>query len=97
MEVLEPTEWISSLEVATTPNKFRLCLDPKDINKVVICPKYQMPTLEELQPKVFIFCPSFKTSTQGQSLLKQQQSESQKVESQVYGTLDHQVFRRCQG
>ena len=38
--------------VVTSPNKIRICLDPKDVNKAVIRPKYQMPTLDELLPKL---------------------------------------------
>lgn len=51
-KVTAPTEWISSMVVVTTPNKIRICLDPKDLNKAVIRPKFQMPTLDELLPKL---------------------------------------------
>ena len=34
--------------VVAKPNKIRICLDPKDLNKAVQRPKFQMPTLEEL-------------------------------------------------
>ena len=51
-KVTTPTEWISSMVVVTTPNKIRICLDPRDLNKAVIHPKYQMPTLDELLPKL---------------------------------------------
>ena len=47
-----PTEWISSMVVVSTPSKMRISLDPQDLNKVVIRPKYQMPTLDELLPKL---------------------------------------------
>ena len=45
-KVTIPTDWISSMVVVTTPNKIRICLDPKDLNKAVILPKYQMPTFD---------------------------------------------------
>lgn len=48
----EPTEWISSMVVVAKPNKIRICLDPKDLNQAVKRPKYQMPTFEELLPKL---------------------------------------------
>ena len=48
----EPTDWISSMVVVAKPNKIRICLDPKDLNKALKRPKYQMPTLEELLPKL---------------------------------------------
>lgn len=38
--------------VVANPNKIRICLDPKDLNKALKRPKYQMPTLDELLPKL---------------------------------------------
>ena len=38
--------------VVTTPKKIRICLDPKDLNKAVLRPKYQMATLDEVLPKL---------------------------------------------
>ena len=49
----EPTDWISRMVVVAKPNKIRICLDPKDLNKALKRPKYQMPTLDELLPKLF--------------------------------------------
>jgi len=51
-KVTTPTDWISNIVVVTTPNKIQICFDPKDLNKAVICPKYQMPTLDELLSKL---------------------------------------------
>jgi len=51
-KVAVPTDWISSMVVVTTPNKIRICLDPKDLNTAVIRPKYQLPTHDELLPKI---------------------------------------------
>ena len=51
-KVAIPTDWISSMVVVTTPNKIRICLDPKNLNTAVIRPKYQLPTLDELLPKL---------------------------------------------
>ena len=51
-KVTKPTEWISSMVVVTTPKKIRICLDPKDLNKAVLCPKYQMAILDEVLPKL---------------------------------------------
>ena len=47
-----PTEWISNMVVVAKPKKIRICLDPQELNKVIKRPKYQMPTLEELLPKL---------------------------------------------
>ena len=48
----EPTDWISSMVVLAKPGKIRICLDPKDLNKGIRRPKYQLPTLEEVLPKL---------------------------------------------
>ena len=48
----EPTEWISSMVVVTTCKKIRICLDPQDLNKAKLGPRYQMPTLEEILPRI---------------------------------------------
>ena len=51
-KVTEPTEWISSMVVVAEPGKIRICLDPRDLNKAIQRPKYQMPTLEEVLPRL---------------------------------------------
>ena len=48
----EPTDWISSMVAVATPNKIRICLDPKDLNKALKRPKNEMPTLDELLPNL---------------------------------------------
>ena len=47
-----PTDWISSLVAVQRPNKLRVCIDPRDLNKAIKRPKYQMPTLDEILPKL---------------------------------------------
>ena len=32
------------------PGKLRLCIDPRDLNKAIKRPKYQMPMLDEILP-----------------------------------------------
>ena len=49
-EVTEPTEWIPSMVIVAKPNKVRISLDPKYLNKALKRPRYQMPTLEEILP-----------------------------------------------
>ena len=45
----EPTPWVSSLTYPKKANgKMRTCLDPKDLNKAIICEKHKAPTLEEI-------------------------------------------------
>ena len=38
-KVTIPTGWIRSMVVVSTPSKIRICLEPQDLNKVVIRPK----------------------------------------------------------
>ena len=38
--------------VVAKPGKIRICLDSKDLNKGIRRPKYQLPTLEEVLPKL---------------------------------------------
>ena len=47
-----PTEWISSLVAVQKPGKLRVCIDPRDLNKAIKRPKYQMPTVDEVLPKL---------------------------------------------
>jgi hypothetical protein len=51
--VEEPTPWISSLVALRKPNgSIRPCLDPKDLNKAIIRNHYQIPTIEDVLPKL---------------------------------------------
>ena len=51
-KVTEPPEWISSMVIVAKPNKIKICLDPRELNKALKRPKYQMPTLEEILPRL---------------------------------------------
>ena len=45
----EPTLWVSSLMYPKKANgKLRICLDPKDLNKAIICENHKAPTLKEI-------------------------------------------------
>ena len=45
----EPTPWVSSLTYPKKMNsKLRICLDPKDLNKAIICENHKAPTLKEI-------------------------------------------------
>ena len=48
----EPTAWISSLVAVLKPGKIRVCIDPRDLNKAIQRPKYQIPTLDEILPQL---------------------------------------------
>ena len=47
-KAVESSEWISSMVIVAKPQKIRICLDLKDLNRAVQRPKFQMPTSEEL-------------------------------------------------
>lgn len=50
-KVETPTDWISSLVVATKSNgKVRLCIDPKPLNKALKRNEYPIPTIDDVLP-----------------------------------------------
>ena len=56
----EPTDWVHSLVTVRKPNKMRVCIDPKDLNRAIkrIHVHYHLQTVEEVieklpQAKVF--------------------------------------------
>ena len=50
--ITEPTEWASSMLVIVKPNKVRICLDPRDLNKAIRREHYQMATVEEVSTRL---------------------------------------------
>ena len=45
----EPTDWVSSLTYVTKRDgSIRVCLDPRQLNKALIRPRHQAPTLDDL-------------------------------------------------
>jgi transposase InsO family protein len=51
-KVDEPTDWISSMVVVKRPDKLRICIDPKDLNKALKRNKHIMPTIEDVLPEL---------------------------------------------
>ncbi|XP_056017509.1 uncharacterized protein K02A2.6-like [Ostrea edulis] len=54
----EPTDWVHSLVTVRKPNKLRLCIDPKDLNRAIKREHYHLQTVDEVieklpQAKVF--------------------------------------------
>ena len=48
-KVQEATEWVNSMVVITKPNgKLRICIDPRDLNKVIKREYYPMRMIEEI-------------------------------------------------
>ena len=44
----EPTEWVSSMVVVVKPNKIRICIDPKDLNRTINREHYPMQTVDDI-------------------------------------------------
>jgi hypothetical protein len=44
----EPTDWVNSMVVVETPNKLRICIDPRDLNQAIKREHYPMKTIEEV-------------------------------------------------
>ncbi|KAK0155533.1 hypothetical protein N1851_002013 [Merluccius polli] len=56
--VSEPTAWISNMVTVAKPEKIRLCIDPKPLNRALLRSHYHMPTLEDVLyklPKARVF------------------------------------------
>ena len=52
-KVIKPTDWVNSLVIVEKANgQMRLCIDPKDLNKVVKREHFQIPTKEEILGKL---------------------------------------------
>ena len=47
-----PSDWISSLVAVKKGDKLRICIDPRDLNKAIKRPKFQMPTVDEVLPNL---------------------------------------------
>ena len=53
VKVVEPTEWVNSMVTVVKPNgKLRICIDPKDLNKVIEREHFPMKTIEEVVSKM---------------------------------------------
>ena len=54
-KIIEPTPWVSSLVIVQKPNGqnfFCVCLDPKDLNKVLRRSHYPTSTVEDILPEL---------------------------------------------
>ena len=52
-EVKEHTEWINSIVPVMEPNgSLRLCLDPKDLNKVIEMNQWYSRTIDDILPEL---------------------------------------------
>lgn len=44
----EPTEWVNSMVTIVKPNKVRICIDPRDLNRAIKREHYPMKTIDEV-------------------------------------------------
>ena len=51
-KVDEPTDWISSMVVVRRPDKLRLCIDPKGLNRALKRNNHIMPTTDDVLPEL---------------------------------------------
>ena len=52
-KVDQPTDWVNNLVIAGKKDgSLRLCLDPRDLNKVIKCEHYKIPTADEVTSKL---------------------------------------------
>ncbi|GFT91034.1 retrovirus-related Pol polyprotein from transposon 297 [Nephila pilipes] len=52
-KVNKPTDWVQSLVIVEKPNgNLRLCLDPRDLNKVIKREHYQIPCIDNIISKL---------------------------------------------
>ena len=50
--VKKPTTWVSSMLVVVKPDKLRICIDPRDLNRAIRREHYQIPTIEEIATRL---------------------------------------------
>lgn len=50
--VTQPTDWISNLVIVKKPEKLRLCIDPRPLNRALKRSPYLMPTLDDVLYKL---------------------------------------------
>lgn len=52
-KVTTPSDWISSMVAVRKPTgKLRICIDPKDLNRALKRSHYQIPTIDEILPRL---------------------------------------------
>jgi hypothetical protein len=52
-KVHKPTKWVNNKVLVRKPNgKLRICIDPRAVNKFIVQPKFQIPTIDEIKSKM---------------------------------------------
>lgn len=47
-KVNEPSDWVNSLVIVEKPNRVRICLDPRDLNRAIKREHYPMKTVDDI-------------------------------------------------
>ena len=50
--VTKPTAWVSSMLVVVKPDKLRICIDPRSLNRAIRREHYQIPTIGEIATRL---------------------------------------------
>ena len=48
VRLTDPTDWVNSMVTVMKPNKIRICIDPRDLNKAIKREHYPMKTIKEV-------------------------------------------------
>jgi hypothetical protein len=74
----EPTYWVNSMVTVIKPEKIRVCIDPRDLNRAIKRGHYPMKTIEEVvagMPEAKVFSMLDATSGYWQMKLNEQSSK----------------------
>lgn len=52
VQVTEPTAWVNNMVVVTRGDKISICMDPRDLNQVLMREHYPMPPLEDIATRL---------------------------------------------
>ncbi|CAB3979326.1 Transposon Ty3-G Gag-Pol poly [Paramuricea clavata] len=74
----EPTDWVNSMVTVIKPEKIRVCIDPRDLNRAIKREHYPMKTIEEVvagMPEAKVFSVLDATSGYWQMKLNEESSK----------------------
>jgi hypothetical protein len=74
----EPTDWVNSMVTVIKPEKIRVCIDPRDLNRAIEREYYPMKTIEDVvagMPEVKVFSVLDATSGYWQMKLNEESSK----------------------
>ena len=74
----EPTDWVNSMVTVIKPEKIRVCIDPRDLNRAIKREYYPMKTIEDVvagMPEAKVFSVLDATSGYWQMKLNEESSK----------------------